>query len=291
MHTTLTRIVMVGMIIALGSPLSLAAMLADVMCYFEVGLHASGDVWADPYKALQDDGYGVSLGSWSDDPAKGTNDRPVGLTLGFSTSILNQPGNDLNVVGNAFGGWHEPGYIEVARETSGGGATLDGWLDETFYLIKPSNYDDLPHDPRTAAIPIDYAWPQGYGGIWEQIGSMSGYADVTPGGDAIDISDAVDLEGDYALLPDFAYVRIRTVTDSSPGWGYFSTEVTKLEALSSPIPEPSSAVVFAGLGVVGLIGYRLRRRRRRVDRHAIADGDARGDQACCEATASCRIDL
>ena len=39
-------------------------------------------------------------------------------------------------------------------ETSGTGATEDGWMDETFYLLMPSNYDDLPTTPARAPSPL-----------------------------------------------------------------------------------------------------------------------------------------
>lgn len=220
-----------------------AAPIADVLCNYEQGLHANAG-YTDPAKAVSPDGTVipaglVSLGTWSDDPGYGDGD-PVGIILGFSTSILNGTGNDLNVVGNPFTGWYESGYVEVARESSGPGAVVDGWRDEQFYLLKGSNYDSLPNDPRNAAISMSY---------FSQ--SDLGYADVAPGGDYMDIDWAIDASGDSVSLADIAYVRVRTVTDDDAGmFGWYTTELNYIEA----VPEPCT---IALLGIGGLL---LRRR-------------------------------
>ena len=225
------------------------AVLADTMCCYEQGLHTNSG-YATPMNALSVGGL-VSLGTWSDDPNYGTNDRPVGIVLGFSTSILNGDGDDLNVVGNPFPGWYEPGYLEVARETGGLGATVDGWQDETFYLLKPGNYESLPNDPRDAAITMSY---------FAQ--SDLGYADVAPGGDLVDIGRAIDGSGNPIALSDIAYIHVRTVTDDSAGmFGYYTTEINYVEALNGQVssPEPLSAV-FITTGLMAVAGYCWRRR-------------------------------
>jgi hypothetical protein len=232
-----------------------ASLYADVLCYYEQGIQTHGGTWADPNNALVV-GPGVSLGRWSDNPDQGTNDRPVGLMLGFSMSIANGAGDDLKIVGNPFGGWYEPGYVEIAAETTGIGATENGWMDETFYLIEPSNFD-LVGDPRTAPLAVGYP----YNSNWSQ--SVTGYADVAVGGDFMDIDWAIDADGNSVLLDDIAYVRIRTATDDSAGiFGYFSTEIDYVEALNGTAPVPVPAAVWLlGSGLLGLIGIQRQTRR------------------------------
>ncbi len=227
------RILLVAVVMVF-TPVMFAGPIADVMCNYEEGLHANTG-YTDPSKALSIGGL-VSLGTWSDNPANGDGD-PVGIILGFSTPVPNVSGNDLNVVGNPFTGWYEPGFVEVARETSGGGATEDGWRDETFYLLKGSNYDGLPNDPRDAAIAMSY---------FSQ--ADLGYADVAPGGDLMNIDWAIDASGSPVSLVDIAYVRVRTVTDDSAGvFGYYTTEINYVEA----IPEPAtiSLLVLGGVAM------------------------------------------
>ncbi len=225
-----------------------ASIFADILCYYEQGLNANTGYWT-PENAVSTDGETapsglVSLGSWSDDPNYGTG-NPTGIVVGFSTSIANGEGNDLYVHGNGFPGWYEHGYIEVAAESTGSGATVDGWMDETFYLIKPSNYDSLPNDPRDAAISMDYF-----------DGNEIGYADIGTSGENVDLDLAIDIYGNFISLTDIAYVRVRTVTDDTAGvFGYVTAELNYIEALNgtAAVPVPG-AVWLLGSGLLGLIG-------------------------------------
>jgi hypothetical protein len=230
-----------------------AALYADVLCYYEQGINANAGYWT-PENAVSPDGTTkpsglVSLGGWTDDPSYGVG-NPTGLLLGFSTSIANGSGNDLYVHGNGFPGWYEHGYIQVAQESTGFGATVDGWMDEEFYLIKPSNYDSLPNDPRTAPIPMSYF-----------DGNETGYADIGTDGEKVDIDWAMNMAGDLVDLTDIAYVRTRTVTDDAAGiFGYYTTEIDYVEALNgtAAVPIPGAVWLF-GSGLVALLGIRKRK--------------------------------
>ena len=237
MRKSLTCLAVTAAFLCIAS-VSQANVICDVLCYYEQGNPTHGGYWAEPAHALNTTD-GVSLGRWSDNAAQGTNDRPVGICLGFSTSIVNGDGDDLKIVGNAFSNWYEPGYVEVARETSGDGATENGWQDETFYLIKPSNYD-LVGDPRNGPLAVGYPYNEN----WSQ--DVTGYADVDTGSDRMDISQAIDASGAFVSLADIAYVRIRTATDDSAGpFGNFSTEINYVQELNGVVPEPATVMLLS----------------------------------------------
>ncbi len=232
-----------------------AARYADVPGYYEPGQHVDvvyGSNPIEPYNnplaALGGPGEQVllsqgtpteivSLGSWSDDPGTGDNTKPPSLVVGFSVEVINGPGDDLKIVGNAPSTFtfYEPGFVEVAVESDGGGAKPGGWADETFYLLRPGNYD-LILDPRLAVNPIAATnnpdFSLSYSPPFDDPATLSGYFDVTPGGDLFDLSDAIDLNGNPVALPAIAYVRLRSVSDSPFPFGtYFSPEVDYLEVI------------------------------------------------------------
>lgn len=283
-----------GLIVSLGVAGSAAAsQYADVMCYYEPGLHAAtvdlGFGWdvqyTDPAAALGGPDewhtvYGnlagessttfVSLGGYT-----GSNpSRTPGLIVGFSAPITNRSGSDFLVMGNNTMstpsiplGFYEPGFVEVARETSGGGATASGWEDETFFLLKPSNFNQIT-DPRLGPSAIDYHkvndniedWSFEYGPGAFQDGNLQGYADMALNApDYFDIGWAIDADGHAVNLSDIAYIRIRSVTDSSfsyatmgLGTDYFSTEIDYVQA----VPEPAALGLVIGMG--GLLCFRRR---------------------------------
>jgi hypothetical protein len=278
-----------------GTP-ALGARYADVLGYHEPGQNVDVVYGSDPIElydnalaALGGPGLEValsqgtlteivSLGGWTDDAASGTNNRTPGLVVGFSAEVINGPGDDLLVVGNAPSDFvfYEPGYVEVAIESDGGGAKPNGWQDETFYLIKPGNYD-LITDPRTALTDIgittnpDYSL--NYSPPFDGDSNLPGYFDITHGGDHFDIADAIDIAGNPVTLNGVAYVRLRSVSDSAfPFGSYFAPEVDYLEAIE---------VVgdFDGDGFVGIadLNLVLSTWNQSVPSGATGLGDASGD--------------
>jgi len=199
-----------------------------------------------------------------------------GLIVGFTTPVANVAGTDLLVQGNNSFGLHEPGFVEVAVESDGGGATADGWADETFYLLRPANFASIT-DPRSGPSPIPYATQTPgafdfvYGdGPFKDPAGLAGYFDVALNGpDAFDLDWAIDASDQPIAVTEIAYVRLRTVTDSSIdytginlgtsedpfflGTDYFSSEVDWVAA----VPEPS----VAGAALLSLLAVGRRRRR------------------------------
>ncbi len=52
------------------------------------------------------------------------------VVLGFDHAIINTPGkNELQVLGNAFNQWSEPGIIEVSMDANGNGLPDDEWYE------------------------------------------------------------------------------------------------------------------------------------------------------------------
>lgn len=272
------------------------ARYADVPGYYEPGNNVDAVFGSDPVELFDNalaalGGPGeqvalsqgtltevVSLGGWTDDPASGTNNRTTGLVVGFSVEVLNGTGDDLLIVGNAPAGFtfYEPGFVEVAVESDGGGAKPGGWQDETFYLLKPGNYDQIT-DPRTAPTDITIIsnpdFSLNYSAPFDDDTNLPGYFDVTPAGDAFDLSDAIDINGDPVNLNSIAYVRLRSVSDSAFPFGTFlAPDVDYLEVLEIQGD-------FDGDGFVGIedLNRVLGNWNTAVPAGAMSVGDGNGD--------------
>jgi len=258
---------------------------ADVLGLYDPGdnvgtvdIGFGGTVFDNPDAALGGPGATVEL-SGGRGPASfvslGGYTGGEGLIVGFSTPVANVAGTDLLIQGNNTFGLHEPGFVEVAVESDGGGATADGWADETFYLLRPANFGSVI-DPRTGPNPIAYATqtPGAFDfvfgdGAFKDPAGLEGYFDVALSSpDGFDLNWAIDAADQPVPLTEVAYVRLRTVTDSSIdytsinfgteaephflGTDYFSSEVDWVAA----VPEPSLAA--GGLLAVFAIGRRRR---------------------------------
>ena len=132
--------------------------------------------------------------------------------------------------------------------------------DTFFFWLRPS--EARPRWEYYTSEGYQYSvWPDSWGDDLIDAGGsqmdLYGYADWNPSGDRVDISDAIDMAGEYVSLDNIAYVRIRTVCNDDAGiFGTISTEVEYVENIS--VPEPTSLCLLVGGGIVML----LRRRRR-----------------------------
>lgn len=69
-------------------------------------------------------------------------------------------------------------------------------------------------------------------GTWRGTAPAFGYADVNPNGDDIDISWAVDTNGNPLKLVGIDFIKVYTAINQEAGWlGEISTEITKAENL------------------------------------------------------------
>ncbi|RRN77789.1 hypothetical protein EIM50_17810 [Pseudoxanthomonas sp. SGD-10] len=94
------------------------------------------------------------------------------------------------------------------------------WISADTYTLKgtllPSTGIDLSNQSYAKSSPFAY-----------------GYADNTPGGDKIDIAEAVDMNGNKVNLSGVDFIKIQTGIQANLGWlGELSTEVLGVADLS-----------------------------------------------------------
>lgn len=170
------------------------------------------------------------------------------IALAFDRPILNDPrhpgGLDFVVFGNALsvGGdeavtYQEPAYVEVGVDLNGNGRPDP---DEPFYLLRGRpDPGSPPRFPLAATL---------FGVVDHRTTPVWGYADVTPtqgtgdpllpddpltegitpgsaGGDAFDLSWAVDAEGRPVTLNHADFVRITHALNATSPFGVSSSEI------------------------------------------------------------------
>lgn len=94
------------------------------------------------------------------------------------------------------------------------------WITEDSYSVYGTILSDVNIDMSNSSMitsaPFEY-----------------GYADNTPGGDRIDITDAIDEEGNPVQLSGIDFIKIQTGVQANMGWlGELSTEVSGIADLS-----------------------------------------------------------
>lgn len=185
------------------------------------------------------------------------------ITFGFDHAVVNDNGPDLQILGNAYlmtgnsqYGSSEPGIVLVSRDDNG-----NGLPDDTWYELKGCLYDDpmtnhtytktytragdtiqnpfhsQPYYPQWLTID-EYtlcgaklpSQTQSISGQIVQHILEYGYVDNKPNNDtdgtSLDISWAVDADGNTICLPSIDFVRVYTAIDEiNDPTGEISTEI------------------------------------------------------------------
>ncbi len=177
--------------------------------------------WAEPgiiYVMQDENANGLADDTWYE--IKGTAHDLEGSIRNYSVTYF-KPENDAD---------------DVAWEDSEGntGSVLKNqfhtqpyypeWIDEDSYTLTGTILSDINVDTSVPTFVTSMAFDPGY------------YCDNTAGGDEIDISDAIDAEGNPVELTGIDFVRIQTGLQANGGWlGEISTEIISITDLAIPI--------------------------------------------------------
>ena len=195
------------------------------------------------------------------------------VVYGFDHTVINQDGkDDIMVYGNAFSGFSEPGVIWVMHDENGNGKPDDTWYELAGSEFgKPGyvrNYSVTYFRPTPPTLSVSWTDSEGKTGVVKQsfhkqahyplwitadqytltgtllpstgITSASrsnelgtGYADNRPGGDSVDIANAIDKNGKKVVLPGVDFIKIQTgIMADLTIFGELSTEVGGIADIS-----------------------------------------------------------
>lgn len=195
------------------------------------------------------------------------------VVYGFDHTVINQPdADDIMVYGNAFGGFSEPGVVWVMQDLNGNGKPDDIWYELAGSEFgKPGyirNYSVTFFRPTPPTLSVAWTDSNGLTGLVKQSfhkqdhyplwitadkykltgtllpstgivsGSRSnelgtGYADNKPGGDRLDIANAIDKDGKKVVLKGVDFVKVQTgIMADMTIFGELSTEVGGIADIS-----------------------------------------------------------
>ena len=203
----------------------------------------------------------VTLGAWGG-----------AVSYTFDHTVINtEDAADIMMYGNAFSGFAEPGVVWVMQDENANGIADDTWYEikgsaDAFEgTIK--NYSVTYSRPNEDSEVVTWIDSEGDNGVistkfypefitedsytitgtlltddnidmsnpsWIKSNAFEyGYADNTPGGDKLDISDAIDKDGNTVNLTGIDFIKVQTGILANMGWlGELSTEVTGIADLN-----------------------------------------------------------
>ncbi|MEJ7557825.1 MAG: cell surface protein [Pedobacter sp.] len=194
------------------------------------------------------------------------------VVYGFDHTVINQPDKeDIIVYGNAIRSLSEPGVVWVMQDENGNGKPDDTWYElagsefgKDGYVRAYSVTYTLPTPPT---LSVSWKDNKGNTGLVKQSfhkknhyplwiaaneftrtgtllpstgikGTVSasfafGYADNTPGGDNVDIANAIDKDGKKVVLKGIDFIKVQTgIMADLTILGELSTEITGIADIS-----------------------------------------------------------
>lgn len=195
------------------------------------------------------------------------------VVYGFDHTVINQANaDDLMIYGNAFAGFSEPGVVWVMQDENGNGKPDDTWYELAGSEFgKPGyvrNYSVTYYRPVAPTLSVSWKDNNGLTGVVKQsfhkqahyplwitadqftlTGTLlpstgitgasrsnelgTGYADNKPGGDRMDIANAIDKDGKKVSLQGIDFIKVQTgIMADLTVFGELSTEVSGIADLS-----------------------------------------------------------
>lgn len=195
------------------------------------------------------------------------------VVYGFDHTVINQTNaDDIIVYGNAFAGFSEPGVVWVMQDENGNGKPDDTWYELAGSEFgKPGyvrNYSVTYYRPAPPTLSVSWKDSNGLTGVVKQsfhkqehyplwitaneytlTGTLlpstgitgasrsnelgTGYADNKPGGDRMDIANAIDHDGKKVVLQGIDFIKVQTgIMADLTIFGELSTEVSGIADIS-----------------------------------------------------------